>query len=200
PRDLRQKVRETRLNNLILFVVDASGSMAARDRMAAAKGAVLALLLDAYRKRDQVGLIAFRGRQADLLLPPTTSVDLAEARLRELPTGGRTPLAHGLDLARQTVERHARGRPGTLPLLVVVSDGRANVSLAGGQRDCLAEVQALGADLQRRGIASVVIDSEAGPLQLGMAGELAEALGARYLRLVDLDAAALAGAVREARA
>ncbi|HEY7063917.1 MAG TPA: putative cobaltochelatase [Chloroflexota bacterium] len=200
PRDVRQKVRETRLTNLILFVVDASGSMAARDRMAAAKGAVLSLLLDAYRKRDQVGLIAFRGRQADLLLPPTTSVDLAEARLRELPTGGRTPLAHGLDLARQTVERHARGRPGTLPLLVVVSDGRANVPLGGAQRDCLAEVQALGADLQRRRIASVVIDSEAGPLQLGMAGELAEALGARYLRLADLDAAALAGAVREARA
>ena len=101
PGDLRQKVRETRLSNLILFVVDASGSMAARERMAAAKGAVLALLLDAYRKRDQVGLIAFRGRGAELLLPPTSSVDLAEARLRALPTGGRTPLAHGLELARR---------------------------------------------------------------------------------------------------
>ncbi|HLH26492.1 MAG TPA: putative cobaltochelatase [Chloroflexota bacterium] len=198
--DLREKVRETRLTNLILFVVDASGSMAARDRMAAAKGAVVSLLLDAYRKRDQVGLIAFRGRSAELLLPPTSSVDLAEVRLRELPTGGRTPLAHGLDLARQTVERYLRGRPGTLPLLVVVSDGRANVPLAAEQRDCLTEVQTLGADLQRRQIAAVVIDSEAGPLQLGMAAEMAAALGARYLRLDDLDAERLAGAVREARA
>jgi magnesium chelatase subunit D len=198
--DLRQKVRETRLSNLILFVVDASGSMAARDRMAAAKGAVLSLLFDAYRKRDQVGLIAFRGRGAELLLPPTSSVDLAEARLRELPTGGRTPLAHGLDLARQTVERHLRSRPGTLPLLVVVSDGRANVPLVAVQRDCLAEIQALGAELQRRQIASVVIDSEAGPLQLGMAVETAAALGARYLRLDDLEAQQLADAVREARA
>jgi magnesium chelatase subunit D len=197
--DLREKVRETRLNNLILFVVDASGSMAARDRMAAAKGAVLALLLDAYRKRDLVGLIAFRGRGAELLLPPTSSVELAETRLRELPTGGRTPLAHGLDLARQTVERHARGRAGTLPLLVLVSDCRANVPLIAGQRDCLAEVQAMGAELQRRQIASVVIDSEAGPLQLGMAAEMATALGARYLRLEDLDAEGLAGAVRQAR-
>ncbi len=200
PRDLRQKVRETRLNNLILFVVDASGSMAARDRMAAAKGAVLALLLDAYRKRDLVGLIAFRGRGADLLLPPTSSVDLAETRLRELPTGGRTPLAHGLDLARQTVERHRRSHPGTLPLLVLVSDCRANVPLVASQRDCLAEVQALGAELQRQQIAAVVIDSEAGPLQLGLAVETAAALGARYLRLEELDAAKLAGAVREARA
>ena len=198
--DLRQKVRETRLSNLILFVVDASGSMAARDRMAAAKGAVLSLLVDAYRKRDQVGLVAFRGRGAELLLPPTSSVDLAEVRLREMPTGGRTPLAHGLDLARQTVERHLRGRPGTLPLLVIVSDGRANVPLVPTQRDCLAEIQALGADLQRRQIASVVIDSEAGPLQLGMAAEAAAALGARYLRLDDLDAEGLAGAVREVRA
>jgi magnesium chelatase subunit D len=200
PRDLRQKQRETRLNNLILFVVDASGSMAARDRMAAAKGAVLALLLDAYRKRDQVGLIAFRGRDAELLLPPTSSVDLAETRLRDLPTGGRTPLAHGLDLARQTIERYVRSRPGTLPLLILVSDCRANVPLVASQRDCLAEVQALGADLQRRQIAAVVIDSESGPLQLGLAAEMATALGARYLRLEDLDAARLAGAVREARA
>jgi magnesium chelatase subunit D len=138
--DLRQKVRETRQSNLILFVVDASGSMAARDRMSAAKGAALALLLDAYRKRDQVGLVAFRGRGAELLLPPTNSVDLAERRLRELPTGGRTPLADGLALARQTVERYLAGRPAAVPLLVVITDGRANVAL--GQRGAPAMTMA----------------------------------------------------------
>jgi len=197
--DLRQKVRETRLNNLILFVVDASGSMGARERMAAAKGAVLALLLDAYRKRDQVGLVAFRGRGAELLLPPTNSVDLAEARLRELPTGGRTPLAHGLTVACRTLDRHQASRAETLPLLVLISDGRANVPL-GGPGDVMAEIRLLGDQLQQRGVASVVIDSETGPLRLGLAREVAAALGARYLRLGDLDGAALAGAVRRVRA
>jgi magnesium chelatase subunit D len=215
--DLRQKVRQTRLSNLIVFVVDASGSMAARDRMAAAKGAVLSLLLDAYRKRDHVGLIAFRGRGADLLLPPTRSVELAETRLRELPTGGRTPLAHGLALAAETLERHLRTHPEALPLLVLVSDGRANVPLGAGPLAAppdawsewgrrtqpsalLAEVRALGARLQRQRVASVVIDSEAGPLHLGMAREVAAALGARYLALGALSAERLASAVREARA
>jgi magnesium chelatase subunit D len=224
--DLRQKVRASRLSNLILFVVDASGSMAARDRMVAAKGAVLSLLLDAYRKRDQVGLVAFRGRAADLLLPPTNSVDLAEACLRDLPTGGRTPLAHGLDLARQTLERHTLNRPGVLPLLVLISDGRANVPLApgasssppvpygegrdsaglsmarsrGGKGLLLSEIQAIGVQLQRREIASVVIDTESGPLLLGLARQVAEALSARYLSLGELDASSIASAVREARA
>ena len=199
PQDLRQKVRESRLSNLILFVVDASGSMAARERMAAAKGAVLALLLDAYRKRDQVGLVAFRGQGAELLLPPTNSVDLAEARLRELPTGGRTPLAHGLEVACRTVDRHRAMRAEALPLLVLISDGRANVPL-GTQRDLMGEIRALGAQLQERGVASVVIDSEAGPVRLGLAAQVAAALGGRYLRLGELEGASLAGAVRGVRA
>jgi magnesium chelatase subunit D len=196
--DLRQKVRASRLSNLILFVVDASGSMAARERMAAAKGAALALLLDAYRKRDQVGLIAFRGRGAELLLPPTNSVDLAEARLRALPTGGRTPLAHGLDLACRTLDRHREARAEALPLLVLISDGRANVGLGAGA-DLMAEIAGIGARLQQRHAASVVIDSEAGPLRLGLARQVAAALGARYLTLGELDGARLASVVREVR-
>jgi magnesium chelatase subunit D len=208
--DLRQKVRETRTGNLILFVVDASGSMAAHDRMRAAKGAVLSLLLDAYRKRDQVGLIAFRGRRAAVLLPPTTSVELAERRLRELPTGGRTPLAHALHLAWQTVERQRLSQPGLLPLLVLVSDGRANVPLAvstaspgtpaGCDGDLLAELRWLAALLQRHGTTSIVVDSETGPARLGLAREVAAALGARYLALDGLSTERLVRAVREARA
>src|SRR5262249_7093771 len=140
------------------------------------------------------------------------------------PTGGRTPLAHGLDLARQTLERHTVNRPGVLPLLVLISDGRANVPLGpnlsssppvpyggrrgilqaspgrGGEGLLLAENQAIGTQLQRQEVASVVIDAEAGPLYLGLARQVAAALGARYLSLGDLDAEGIAGAVREARA
>ena len=130
--DLHGKVRETKAGNVILFAVDASGSMAARKRMSAAKQAVLSLLLDAYQKRDRVGLITFRGERADLLLPPTTSVDLAERRLQSLPTGGRTPLGHALQIGMLAFERHRMNHPEDVPLLLVVSDGRANVAVGSG--------------------------------------------------------------------
>ena len=198
PHDLRSKIRETRMGNLIVFVVDASGSMAARDRMVAAKGAVLSLLLDAYQKRDQVGLVAFRGREAELLLPPTNSVDLAEACLEILPTGGRTPLGHGLQLGLATVERYMAQRRDALPLLVVVSDGRANVPLRGG--DPLDELQQIGAELQQRRVHTVMIDAEQGKVKLGFAAEVATALGASYLPIGELAAAPLAGAARGAAA
>ena len=101
---MREKVRETKTGSLILFVVDASGSMGAPRRMVAVKGAILSLLLDAYQRRNRVGLIAFRGTSAQVLLPPTSNVDLAHAHLREMPTGGRTPLSRGLLLAMEVVE------------------------------------------------------------------------------------------------
>lgn len=196
PWDLREKVRETRMGNVILFVVDASGSMAARQRMVAAKGAVLSLLLDAYQKRDQVGMIAFRGRSAELLLPPTNSVELAQARLDALPTGGRTPLGHGVQLGLATIERYVRQRRDALPLLVLVSDGRANVPLAGG--DPFDELRGLGAELQRRRIHTVVIDAEESKVRFGFAGEVARALGARYVPIAELQAQTLARAARGA--
>ncbi|MBI3966801.1 MAG: putative cobaltochelatase [Chloroflexi bacterium] len=202
PSDLRAKVRESKTGNLILFVVDASGSMGAQERMASVKGAILSLLLDAYQKRDQVGLIAFRGRQAELLLPPTNSVDLAERSLRELPTGGRTPLAHGLKLGWLTIERHLRKKADTssatttAPLLVLVSDGRPNVALAGG--DPMVDAKSVGAEIRQRGYPSIVVDSETGQFKLGLAREVCSALGGRYLRLEDLAAGQLALAVRQA--
>jgi magnesium chelatase subunit D len=194
PWDLRSKVRETRMGNLILFVVDASGSMAARDRMVAAKGAVLSLLVDAYQKRDVVGMVGFRGRGAELLLPPTNSVDLARACLDVLPTGGRTPLGHGLQLGLATVERHLRNSRDALPLMVVVSDGRANVSLNGG--DPLDELWGLGAELQRRRVHTVLVDAEEGKVRFGFAVEAARALGASYLPIGELAAGSLAGVAR----
>ncbi|MGI5047575.1 putative cobaltochelatase, partial [Streptomyces sp. JAC25] len=134
--DLRQATREGREGNLVLFVVDASGSMAARQRMSAVKGAVMSLLLDAYQRRDKVGLVTFRGKDAEVALPPTSSVDAAAARLESLPTGGRTPLAAGLLKAHDVLRVERLRDPSRRPLLVVVTDGRATggvdpVALAG---------------------------------------------------------------------
>jgi magnesium chelatase subunit D len=175
--DLRRKVRKSPDRWCTLFVVDASGSMAARRRMAAAKAAVLSLLQDAYQRRDLVGLIAFRGAQASVLLPPTNSADLAYARLRDLPTGGRTPLASALWLAHTLLARQASSSHG---LAVLVSDGRANVSGSGGEphTEALAAARSLGAAFD-----TLVVDTEHGPVRLGLAQRICEAAGGHYVKL-----------------
>jgi magnesium chelatase subunit D len=192
--DLHEKVRESRTGSLVLFAVDASGSMAARSRMAAAKQAVLSLLVDAYQKRDRVGLIAFRGRRAEVLLPPTSSVDLAERRLQTLPTGGRTPLAHALELGLQTVARHRQNHPEDVPLFVMISDGRPNVPL--GKGDLATEIRHLGGELRAQGVASLLVDTESGPIRMGMGRELSQALGGDYLPIEQLRAGDLLAAIR----
>jgi magnesium chelatase subunit D len=175
--DLREKVREGREGNLILFVVDASGSMAARSRMSAVKGAALSLLTDAYQRRDRISLISFRGDAAETLLPPTSSVDLAAPRLEELPTGGRTPLAAGLERASEIILRERLRDKERRPLVVLLTDGR---STSGPD-------PALSADrLRKAGVASVVVDTESGNVRLGMAQGVARHLGARCLRLEEL--------------
>jgi magnesium chelatase subunit D len=177
--DLREHRREGRESNLVLFLVDASGSMAARRRMEAVKGAVLSLLLDAYQRRDKVGLVCFRGAGAELLLPPTSSVDAAARRLEIMPAGGRTPLAAGLAEARATLRRERLRDPLRRPLLVVVTDGRHT---AGGDPEAAAAL------MRKDGIAAVVVDCESGPVRLGLAAGLARALGAEHLNLSDLSA------------
>ena len=129
PWDIRDKVRESMSGSLVLFVVDASGSMGAQRRMVAVKGAIMSLLLDAYQRRDRVGLISFRGTRAELLLPPTNSVDLAKVHLQDMPTGGRTPLSAGLFKALEIIETERIKDRDVLPLLVLLSDGRGNVAL-----------------------------------------------------------------------
>lgn len=190
--DLRQATREGREGNLVLFVVDASGSMAARQRMSAVKGAVLSLLLDAYQRRDKVGLVTFRGREATLALPPTSSVDAAAARLESLPTGGRTPLAAGLLKAREVLRVERLRDSSRRALLVVVTDGRAT----GGP-----DPVALGTRAARlhaaEGVASVVVDCESGPVRLGLAGALARELDGTAVTLDELRADSLAGLVKE---
>ncbi|MET8570931.1 putative cobaltochelatase [Streptomyces sp. NPDC004783] len=190
--DLRQATREGREGNLVLFVVDASGSMAARQRMSAVKGAVLSLLLDAYQRRDKVGLVTFRGSAAEVALPPTSSVDAAAARLESLPTGGRTPLAAGLLKAHEVLRVERLRDPARRPLLVVVTDGRATggpepVALAGRAARLFAG----------EGVASVVVDCESGPVRLGLAGQLAAGLGGTAVTLDELRADSIAGLVKD---
>ena len=200
PWDVREKVRETHTGSLILFVVDASGSMGAQRRMVAVKGAVMSLLLDAYQRRDRVGLIAFRGTGAELLLPPTGSVEMAQWCLQEMPTGGRTPLARALYVAMETLETERLKDRDVLPLLVLLSDGRANVSLAGDQLTQLAawdaEVQNLGRTISDAKIPAVVVDTEQDFIKLGLAQGIADSMSARCIKLDDLAAESLADAVR----
>ncbi|GGY01253.1 putative cobaltochelatase [Streptomyces anandii] len=190
--DLREATREGREGNLVLFVVDASGSMAARQRMSAVKGAVLSLLLDAYQRRDKVGLVTFRGAAAEVALPPTSSVDAAAARLESLPTGGRTPLAAGLLRAHEVLRVERLRDPARRALVVVVTDGRATggpepVALAGRAARLFAA----------EGVASVVVDCESGPVRLGLAGRLAGELGGTAVTLDELRADSIAGLVKD---
>jgi len=194
PWDIRDKVRENKAGSLVLFVVDASGSMGAQRRMVAVKGAIMSLLLDAYQRRDRVGLISFRGTRAELLLPPTNSVDLAQVHLQDMPTGGRTPLSAGLFKALEVIETERIKDRDVLPLLVLLSDGRGNV--AQGSDSPLDEASGAAGIIGGDKIPSVVVDTESGFIKLGMVQPVAEAMGAQYLKLEDLRSDNLAEAVR----
>ncbi|MDI9644153.1 MAG: putative cobaltochelatase [Candidatus Verstraetearchaeota archaeon] len=192
--DLREKVREKKVGNLIIFVVDASGSMAVEERMSAAKGAIFSLLLDAYQRRDRVGMVAFRKNTAELVLPPTNSIDLAKKCLTSLPTGGRTPMAHGLNLGLSTIRKYMWRDKEAIPLLVLVSDGRANVSLNGG--DPVEEAKALARIIRSEGISSIAIDTERDFISLGLVREICGEMGGKYLPLEELTPEPIVSAVR----
>nr|WP_290668368.1 putative cobaltochelatase [Ardenticatena sp.] len=193
--DLHRKVREGRTGTLIVFVVDASGSMAARRRMEAAKGAVLTLLGDAYRQRDDVALVAFRGPQAQVLLPPTHSVELAERALQTLPTGGRTPLAHALTLTGELVAQARRAAPERPVLVVLITDGKANVPLDG--RDPWQATLAAAEHLAAAQVAALVLDTEQGMVRHGRAAELATALHGVHIPLDTLSAEEVVQRIRQ---
>ncbi|WFE55274.1 VWA domain-containing protein [Micromonospora sp. WMMD1155] len=181
PGDVREAVREGREGNLVLFVVDASGSMGARQRMTAVKDAVLALLTDAYQRRDKVAVIAFRGTGARTLLPATSSVLAASTRLTELPTGGRTPLAEGLLAAADLLRVERLRDPRRRPLVLVVTDGRATA----GHRP-LDRAAGAAAVLAATGAPCVVVDCESGPVRLNLARRLATQLNAPHHPLAAL--------------
>jgi len=193
--DLRRKVRVRRAANLILFLLDASWSMAAAERMVATKGAIFSLLLDAYQKRDRVCLVVFQKDRARLVLPPTNSVELARRLLAELRVGGRTPLSHGLLLAYEVALRERRKDREVQPLLIVLTDAAGNVSYSG--RPPEEEAQQLAALIRARGIRSVVINTEHASLDRGLAGQLAVALGASCYTLAELRAQEIYRTVRQ---
>jgi magnesium chelatase subunit D len=192
--DIREKIRMKKTSNLLLFVVDASGSMGTR-LMTETKGAIFALLLEAYQKRDKVGLIAFRGMKSELLLPPTNSIELAKKCLEELPTGGKTPLGHGLLSAYQVLSRELGRESDLLPLMIVVTDGRAIVGLyqdkyyEGPQfGDIYREIYDICDLIRNEGrVRSLVIDAEEKRLgSFGRSKKLAQALKAKYYILEEL--------------
>jgi len=196
PHDLREKVRVRKAANLILFVVDASWSMAVAERMAATKGAIFALLTDAYQHRDRVGLIVFQKNKATLVLPPTQSVDLASRALRNIPIGGKTPLSAGLALAYEVVRREKLAHPDVRPLLIILTDGAANVSMNPAIAP-LEEAYAIAEKIAAEGIESVVINMEVPEFDQGYARALADHLKARCYTLSDLRAETLYSTVRE---
>lgn len=199
--DIREKIRERRIGNFLLFVVDGSGSMGARRRMVETKAAIMSLLLDAYQKRDKVAMVLFRGREAEVVLPPTGSVDRAAHLLAELPVGGRTPLVMGLAEAARVLRQVLRKDPGMLPLVIVMTDGRANAGF--GTRppheEALVAASALGQRFPNARF--VVVDTETpGVVRLELARKLAAALGAAYFRTEDLSADDLVSLAKEHQA
>ncbi len=197
PVDIRFRVREKRLGNLLIFVVDGSGSMGARGRMIASKGAIMSLLLDAYQKRDKVAMVSFRGRKAHVNLPVTGSVELAATLLAKMPVGGRTPLAAGLIKGYQLARNHLLRDSAARPIMIVITDGRSNVSV--GDEEPLVELERLAAILGRDDtLHAVVVDTEeTGPVSFGLARHLAAAMAADYFRTEELRAEELVRLVRD---
>jgi magnesium chelatase subunit D len=212
--DLRQKVRDRKIGNLIVFVVDASASMDAEQRMSATKGAVLSLLRDAYVRRDKVALVVFSGREAKVVLRPTNSVEMAERRLSRLTVGGTTPLTHGLVEGLRIIRSEKLKNPDVYPLLVLISDGRGNISVAG--EEPLLEAQRVAEQIRAEAVRALVIDSARdysrslpsrrlaqvggsaySSYALNACNDLAEHMGGRYLGLYDLNQRSILAGVQE---
>jgi magnesium chelatase subunit D len=206
--DLRVKIREKRGGACVLFVVDASASMGANARMTAVKAAALSMLNVSYQKRDKVGLIAFRRDRAELLLGITSSVELARKKLETLPTGGATPLARGLELAYEVIMGLRSRDPDTVPVMVLVSDGRASApangspgSLKGSPSgspkgtDPFGEALAAAERIRRQQIHAIILDTENSFIRLGMCAKLHEKLGGILVTIEDLEAEGIVTAV-----
>lgn len=197
--DIREKIREKKMGNFLLFLVDASGSMGAKGRMTASKGAILSLLLDAYRKRDKVAMISFRKTEAVVNLPVTASIELAAQYLARMAVGGRTPLSAGLEKASEMIRNLRFRDPASRPIVIIITDGKSNVAMGSMKPvdEALVLAGRMGADDRTT---SIVVDTEArGPVMFGLARQLAEAANAQYYKIEDLRSDTLVDLVRENR-
>ena len=193
--DIHDKVRVRRASNLVLFVVDASWSMAAAERMEATKGAIMSLLLDAYQRRDQVGLVVFQKEEARLVLPPTSSVELAKKALSDVPVGGKTPLSAGLLLAHRVMLQQIRLYPEIMPMMILLTDGAGNVSVS--DLPAQEEAHRVAKMILEEGIRSVVINMEHASFDRGLAQALAEELAGPCYTLHELKADTLYQTVKD---
>ncbi len=195
PQDLQRKVRVKKSANCILFVVDASWSMAVAERMSATKGAIMSLLTDAYQRRDRVGLIVFHKDRAVEVLPPTNSVTLAKEALADIPIGGKTPLSAGLSLAFDVFRKERSSHPDIMPLMILLTDGAGNVSL--GERNPQDEAHYIANQFRDDDIRTVTINMEHAAFDQGLADALAEELGGPCYTLSELKAEVLYETVRQ---
>lgn len=195
PSDIRAKKRIRKIGNTIVFVVDSSGSMGVSQRMKETKAAILSLLVDAYQKRDKVALVVFKQNKAELLLPPTSSVELAKKLLENIPTGGKSPLSHGLMAGLQCIISELKRHKDCKPLLVLISDGRANVSM-NENLNPIEEANQIALQIKQMNIDSVVIDTEKSYIRLGRLQEISGFMNAKYLRIEDLRAESIISAVQ----
>lgn len=193
--DLQRKVRVTKQSNLIVFVVDASWSMAVAERMQATKGAIMSLLTDAYQQRDRVGLVVFQKNRAVEVLPPTNSVQLAQKALRDIPVGGKTPLSAGLSLAHEIVRRERLSNPDVMPMLIILTDGAGNVSMSNVPPQ--EEAHFIAEQIEMDSIKSIVINMEHASFDQGLAQKLADHLGGPCYTLAELRADLIYQMVRE---
>ena len=193
--DLQRKIRVRKTGNLVIFAVDASWSMAAAERMEATKGAIMSLLVDAYQKRDRVAMVSFQKDRAHLVLPPTSSVEMAKKALQEIPVGGKTPLSAGLLLSLQVIEREKNQNADIAPLMILLTDGAGNVSVTGTPpRQEALMIAHLFSEKQFR---TVVINTEHASLDRGLAQELADALSGPCYTLAEIRADSLLDTVRK---
>lgn len=193
--DLQRKVRVKKSANLVLFVVDASWSMAVAERMSATKGAIMSLLTDAYQRRDRVGLIVFQKDRSTLVLPPTNSVTLAKQALADIPVGGKTPLSAGLTLAYEVLKQESNRHPDVMPMMILLTDGAGNVAVTNMPPQ--EEAHLIADQFMQDGIRSVTINMEHSAFDQGLANRLADRLGGPCYTLSELKAEILYEMVRQ---
>lgn len=198
PSDLHAKVRRRRVGNLLIFVMDTSASMGVQRRALATQSAIMALLLDAYQRRDRIGLVSFREQRAKVILEPTGSVDLARRAFERIELGGTTPLSAGLMAALRVVEREGRRDPDLSPLLILLTDAQANISQ--GERDPMEEALAMARLIRAKRVGGVVLGTEVTITQQAPLRAIADALGAGYVPMGEITHLAILTAVHRLQA